>query len=188
LSAQSFEYTTAGWTSSLGVPVIEQTGYGKLFNNLGQPIDSITDDGSLGNNYIARINVHLPDGSAHELRRSESPYPFNRQVPNWDFTGTFYAVDGSRMRFDGTANVLYLPDGSRYIFGSGATTTCPGSTASALAASKRMSPYIDRNGNMLNYTASTRQWADTLGRALCRCLACPKIFGGRSIRRMPSNL
>ena len=42
-----------------------------------------------------------------------------------DMVGTFYAVDGSRMRYDSTGQntgTLYLPDGTRYILG---TSTVP---------------------------------------------------------------
>lgn len=116
LRARSFEFSTAGWTSSLGVPTIEYSGEGKLYNNLGQAIDLGTDDGSLGTNYIARINVHMPDGSSHELRKDDVPHTFNRQNPNYDWTGVFYAVDGSRMRFESASSTLFLPDGSRYVF------------------------------------------------------------------------
>ena len=58
----------------------------------------------------------MPDGSSHELRLDDQVYLF----PVTAFTGTFHAVDGSRMRFEsnaGTASVLSLPDGSRYLFG-----------------------------------------------------------------------
>src|SRR5207253_6808746 len=63
----------------------------------------------------------------------------------------FYAVDGSRLRYDSTSattGTLYLPDGTRYVLN--------GSTAQ----------YIDRNGNTLNYDVPTRQWTDTLGRQI----------------------
>src|SRR5258705_1826192 len=65
-------------------------------------------------------------------------------------TGTFYAVDGSRMRYDANSSppTLYLADGTRYLFNASTTQ------------------YIDRNGNTLTYTASTRQWSDTLGRTI----------------------
>ena len=67
-------------------------------------------------------------------------------------TGVFYAVDGSRMRYDTNTATLYLPDGTRYILG--------GSFAQ----------FIDRNGNTQNfsYNSSTGQWewVDTVGRRI----------------------
>ena len=66
-------------------------------------------------------------------------------------TGTFYSVDGSRMRYDSsgqTTGTLYFPDGSRYTLSTSAVQ------------------YIDRNGNILNYNVANRQWTDTLGRVI----------------------
>src|SRR5207244_3854429 len=59
--------------------------------------------------------------------------------------------DGSRMRYDGNSDgtgVLFLADGSRYFLNGGTTQ------------------YVDRNGNTLNYVASSRQWSDTMGRTI----------------------
>ena len=97
---------------------------------------------------IARVFIHMPDGSSHELRKADAVYPDSNSV---DMSGTFYAVDGSRMRYDSTGETtgtLYLSDGSRYLL-SGSTTQ-----------------YIDRNGNTLNYDNNTRRWTDTLNRTI----------------------
>src|SRR5207244_8699136 len=63
----------------------------------------------------------------------------------------FYPVDDSRLRYESTSQttgILYMPDGSRYVLNS--------STAQ----------FIDRNGNTLNYNATTQQWKDTLDRTI----------------------
>ncbi len=94
---------------------------------------------------IARMHVTLPDGSRHELRKDDDFHAYNENI-----TGLFYSVDGSRLIYDTTTQTLYLPDGSRYVTdgGTGAQT------------------YIDRNGNQLSYSNTTRQWTDTLGRTI----------------------
>src|SRR6185369_833468 len=83
------------------------------------------------------------------------------------FTGTFQSVDGSRVRFEsnaGAPSVLYLPDGSRYLFG-------PYNIGNELTATN----FIDRNGNTLTYNASTRQWTDTLNRTITNPLPASPI-------------
>jgi hypothetical protein len=47
---------------------------------------------------IARVTIHMPDGSQHALRKSDHFY----NGSYIDMHGTFYAVDGSRMRYDST--------------------------------------------------------------------------------------
>jgi RHS repeat-associated protein len=139
------EHSTAGWKTSLDIPKVEwpkQTdGYfytGKPYNFAAYP--------SANAFRVRRVYLHMPDGSTHELRENDQPYQ-----GAIDMQGTFYAVDGSRLRYDSTGQntgTLYLPDGSRYVLNT--------STAQ----------FIDRNGNSLNYDAATRQWTDTLGRVL----------------------
>jgi hypothetical protein len=138
------EHSTAGWTTSLDIPKIEWPGANDFYAYSGQPNYS----GSAYTYRIAKVYIHMPDGSTHELRKSDQPY----QSSGWiDTTGTFYAVDGSRMRYDSTGastGTLYLPDGTRYVLnGSGAQ-------------------YIDRQGNTLTFNAAARQWTDTLGRTI----------------------
>ena len=150
------EHSTAGWTSTLTPPRVEFTGMGQYFTGQGSAAcqDCVPGQTSVGDRYIKRIHVHMPDGSSHELRLDDQVY----LVPVTAFTGTFHAVDGSRMRFEsnaGTASVLYLPDGSRYLFGAYNNGT-------ELTATH----FIDRHGNTLAYNAETRQWTDTLGRVI----------------------
>ena len=151
------EHSTAGWTSTLNPPRVEFTGIGQYFDLQGRAACEdvcVPGQTSVGDRYIKRIHVHMPDGSSHELRLDDQVY----MVPFTAFTGTFHAVDGSRMRFEsnaGGASVLYLPDGSRYLFGS-----YNGGTEMTATH------FIDRNGNTLAYNAGTRQWTDTVGRVI----------------------
>ncbi|MDQ3253940.1 MAG: hypothetical protein M3R15_08555, partial [Acidobacteriota bacterium] len=157
------ERSAAGWTSSLGVPRIEYPvdSENQVYDYEGKPTSKEFPAGcdSPSNPavyYIKRILVHMPDGSSHELRKDDSPYFFDTQLPNpnYDKTGIFYAVDGSHLRFDFDSGTLYLPDGSRYIF--------PLQPNGELSATQ----YLDRNGNTLSYNAAARQWTDTLGRVI----------------------
>ena len=140
------EHSTAGWKTSLDVPQIEWPKLNDRYWADGKPYAR----GYVGTytHRVARVYIHMPDGSTHELRKSDQPYLDNNTI---DMTGTFYAVDGSRLRYDSTGETtgtLYLADGTRWILNS-STVQC-----------------IDRNGNTLNYNTATRQWTDTLGRTL----------------------
>jgi hypothetical protein len=152
------EHSTAGWTSTLTPPRVEFTGMGQFYDwqGIGACQDvCLPGQTTVGDHYIKRIHVHMPDGSSHELRLDDQVHV---GLPVAPFTGTFHAVDGSRMRFEsnaGTASVLYLPDGSLYLFGAYNNGT-------ELTATH----FIDRHGNTLAYNAGTRQWTDTLGRAI----------------------
>ena len=155
------EHSTAGWTSTLTPPRVEFTGMGQFYDGQGRaacPDVCVPGQTSVGDHYIKRIHVHMPDGSSHELRLDDQTHFF----PVATFTGTFQAVDGSRMRFEsnaGTASVLYLPDGSLYLFGAY-------NDGNELTATH----FIDRNGNTLTYNTSTRQWTDTLNRVIANPL------------------
>lgn len=138
------EYSVAGWVSSLDAPKVEWPKEDDLYWYTGKPYS-----GDLYPNTfrIARVFIHMPDGSTHELRKSDQPYR-----GDVDMNGTFYAVDGSRMRYDSPdvntgENTLYLPDGTRYIWKTDGKIE-----------------YRDRNGNTLSYNPANRQWKDTMGR------------------------
>ena len=136
------EHSTAGWTTSLDPPRIEWPKEKDHYNASGK--EHCAACGTGGGWRIARLYLHMPDGSTHELRKSDDAYQ-----GAINFSGTFYAVDGSRLRYDSTGQTtgtLYMPDGARYVLNVGTAQ------------------FIDRNGNALNYNASTRQWTDTLGR------------------------
>jgi RHS repeat-associated protein len=139
------EHSTAGWKTSLDIPKIEWPKSTDGFFYSGGPYNFAAYP-SANAFKVRRVYIHMPNGSRHELRENDQPYQ-----GAIDMVGTFYAVDGSRIRYDSTGidtGTLYLPDGVRYVLN--------GSTAQ----------YIDRNGNTLNYNGSTRQWTDTLGRVV----------------------
>src|SRR5258706_2723798 len=140
------ELSSAGWKTSLDIPELEWPKQNDRYWYTGKPY-------ALGYYYgytyrIARVFIHMPDGSTHELRRSDQIY---QDTNVGQMNGTFYAVDDSRMRYDGNSDgtgTLYLADGSRYVMNGGTTQ------------------YIDRNGNTLSYNATNRQWTDTMGRVI----------------------
>lgn len=139
------EYSSAGWQTSLDLPKIEWPKQSDGWFYSGGPYNFASyPSGSAFR--VRRVYIHMPDGSKHELREGDQPYQ-----GAIDMYGIFYAVDGSRLRYDSTGQntgTLYLPDGTRYVLN--------GSTAQ----------FIDRNGNTLNYNASTRQWTDAMGRSI----------------------
>jgi len=138
--AQYAVESAGGWTSSLDW---------FKWPEGGPPLHYYTDRGEAASNKgtrrVARMFVRLPDGSKHELRRDDVIYSAGSSLP-----GTYYAVDGSRLRYETASMTLFMPDGSRYI------GTSDYSTMS----------YVDRNGNTSTYTYSTGQWTDTLGRVI----------------------
>jgi RHS repeat-associated protein len=144
VDAKFAEHSTVGWTSSLDVPVIEYIGSTQPFTNTGSPICTICIPEETDTRYyIDRLLVHMPQGSTHELRKNDTP------VLALSLTGMYYAVDGSRLRYDADNAILYLPDGSRYLL------NAPGGVQ-----------YIDRNGNTLSFNSSSKHWTDTLGRVI----------------------
>jgi RHS repeat-associated protein len=140
------EHSTAGWKTSLDIPEIEWPKLNDRYWYTGKPYSPGYQSGFTFR--IARVFIHMPDGSTHELRKADAVYPDNNFV---DMAGTFYAVDGSRMRYDSSGEqtgTLYLGDGTRYVL-NGTSVQC-----------------IDRNGNTLNYDIANRQWTDTMGRTI----------------------
>lgn len=91
---------------------------------------------------IMRKFATLQDGSRHELRRDDA-----RHDPAESTSGTYYAVDGSRLIYESSSDTLFLPDGSRYV-----------------GAGPDSFQYVDRNGNSLMYNSGV--WTDTLGRSI----------------------
>src|SRR5439155_2321410 len=139
------QYSISGWKTSLDLPTVEWPKEDDQYYYSGQTFCFVCDSG-FHHFRVARLFMHMPDGSTHELRQSDQPYEGTLRV-----TGIFYAVDDSRLRYDSTSQttgILYMPDGSRYVLNS--------STAQ----------FIDRNGNTLNYNATTQQWKETLDRTI----------------------
>ena len=139
------EHSTAGWTTSLDVPKVEWPKFNDLYWYDGKPYYSSIQPYTYR---VANVFIHMPDGSTHELRKADQVY---QNLGTVDTSGTFYAVDGARLRYDSTGastGTLYMPDGSRYVLND---TTAQ---------------FIDRNGNTLSYNSSARQWTDTMGRVI----------------------
>lgn len=140
------EHSTAGWTTSLDVPKIEWPRQNDIYWYTGKPYPRSSQPPFTYR--VAEVFIHMPDGATYELRKTDAVYQDGGSV---DMVGTFYSVDGARMRYDSTGQntgTLFLPDGTRYILG--ATTV----------------QRLDRNGNTLNYNIGSRQWTDTMGRVI----------------------
>jgi hypothetical protein len=116
------KHSIAGWRSTLDLPVIEFPKSSVVYDYLGRA-SSGSSGGQCAPFRIAEVYIHMPDGSTHTLRKSDQPYNSPSSV---DMTGTFYAIDGSRMKFvaNGTANTgtIYMPDGSYYTIGTSTST------------------------------------------------------------------
>jgi YD repeat-containing protein len=154
------ENSIAGWTSSLEPPRIELTGEEQMFGSTGKPLGGSIDDPESYTCYVRRVHLHLPDGSSHELRKDDSTPCSPSDSPSSDYSGMYYAVDGSRTRYDYDAGVLYLPDGSRYFFAPYQYFTRYGNYVDG----RWGTTYIDRHGNTMSYNMGTGVWTDTLGR------------------------
>ncbi|HEY0169933.1 MAG TPA: RHS repeat-associated core domain-containing protein [Pyrinomonadaceae bacterium] len=139
------EHSAAGWTTSLDPPKLEWPKSGDRYK-----YDGTSYKGTGVESYqIQHVFVHMPDGSTHELRKTDEV--ISAGAPQG--VGVYYAVDGSRMRYHGRADntgTLTMPDGSRYEFQFGYDTA----------------QFIDRNGNKLSYDGQSRVWTDTLGRPI----------------------
>lgn len=148
----------AGWTSSLKVPQVVFTEKNRDYSESGQYCSG---------GIVPRLHVYLPDGSTHELRRSDV-----QMTGALDWSGAYYAVDGSRMRYETETKTLWLPDGSRYIIYGAPGANDPNSVYDSMNEAMRdkyyltqPADYIDRNGNKLTYNPTAKKWTDTLERA-----------------------
>jgi RHS repeat-associated protein len=133
ITAMYAEHSRAGWTSSIGFPVIDTWSDTDVYDQFGSPTG---DTCPLGCFSVDRVLARMPDGSAHELRSTDQPSAAGAATPD-----DYYAVDGSRMRYQRSTGTLFMPDGSRYLIGG--------------------AQYVDRNGNTLTYGNGV---TDTLGR------------------------
>ncbi|HEV2861442.1 MAG TPA: RHS repeat-associated core domain-containing protein [Pyrinomonadaceae bacterium] len=136
------EHSASGWKTTLDLPTVEWPKEDDLYYASGRPFCNACQSASRRFR-VARVFIHMPDGATHELRQSDQPYE-GAMIK----TGDFFAVDGSRLRYDATSGTLYLTDGSRYVLGA-------------------VKPqFIDRNGNALTYDPAARKWTDTMNREL----------------------
>ena len=150
------EHSVRGWKSSLSLPIIEFPDFSVGYEYRGRPYHIVTSAaGGCFNFRVPEVYIHMPDGSTHTLRKSDQP----ATAASVDTSGTFYAIDGSRIRFDAGSTVgtgvIYTPDGTKY-------------TINSTSASIQ-----DKNGNTLTYTDSTREWTDALGRHIVDPLVAP---------------
>lgn len=142
-----------GWSSTLQMPYLISTP--EWFDSQGNPCapDKCGETG-LDRHYLRRVRLRMPDGSTHEMRADDNVYSYTQQQP---YPLTYYAVDGSRIRYVEMSNpntnvaqaIIYLPDGSRCV-----TTSNGGGDGQ----------FIDRNGNTLTYHSTNGTWTDSLGR------------------------
>jgi hypothetical protein len=163
--------SAAGWTSTLASPWIDYP-IDKYFGSVygfdyegevyGGTPPSYEENYELY--YIKRLRVMMPDGSSHEFRASDLPVSGGSTLGGFspNFSGTYLSVDNSKMRFETASSTLYMPDGSRYVFGSG-------NNGFATA-------YIDVHGNKLTYSDANKEWTDTTGRVLDNPLPANKTY------------
>lgn len=140
------EHSTAGWTTTLDVPKVEWPRQNDVYWYTGKAYTKGTV--SPFTYRVAHLYMHMPDGTTYEMRKQDAVYQDTGSI---SMTGTFYSVDGSRLRYESSGQstgILYLPNGSRYILGSSSVQ------------------FIDRNGNTLNFDLSSRVWTDTMGRQI----------------------
>jgi RHS repeat-associated protein len=119
-----------------------------------------------GGNYqevdvVYRLRIEMPDGSTKEFRKDD-------RVRNCVLDpiacvetsdGTYLSIDGSAMRFESnelqpdnlTRDVLYMPDGSKYIF-------------PVVVPTPDYGRLVDKNGNFSLYDPGNNKWTDTMGR------------------------
>jgi RHS repeat-associated protein len=142
------EHSNAGWTTSLDPPRLEWPKPGDRYKYDGTSYKGV----GIESYQIQHVFVHMPDGSTHELRKSDEV--IGAGAPQG--AGLYHAVDGSRLRYEGRTNnnsgTLWMPDGSRYEFQFGLDNV----------------QFIDRSGNVLSYDGQSRVWTDTLGRPMGR--------------------
>jgi len=110
---------------------------------------------------VYRYRLEMPDGSIKEFRKDDRIRDCLSDPNNCNesMDGTFLAVDGSGMRFEHnevqsdqeTRDVLYLPDGSKYIF-------------PVIQPTPTYGKLVDRNGNFSLYDPGNMTWTDTMGR------------------------
>lgn len=157
--------SAAGWTSNLGTPRIDfqnpvYDGWYDGAQYEGQihsdyvPTEPPPNPPVIPFYYVKRLQVTMPDGSTHEFRVDDTNILCGSSQSGcpMDLNGTYLSVDGSKMRLEISQSnrVLFMPDGSRYLFGSGDTATT----------------YIDRHGNKMTYDVANKRWTDTLGRII----------------------
>jgi len=141
-----------GWSTSIDQPRLEVPNL--AYDEYGQLVDINDPDGwEYGDSYwqVGRIYIHMPGGGTHELLNDGTIHEMrygHTNNPNI-FTGDFYSVDSTGLRYNFTTHTLYMPDGSRYIDPNGVSG---------------FTKFVDVHGNTTNL--SVDDYTDTLGRDL----------------------
>lgn len=171
--------SAAGWTSSLSpvridypdeFPYYLEQGAGDYEGAIWSNI--YYGENSFAIYYMKRIRVTMPGGSSHEFRASDTPIfcgtTTGALCNDVDLTGTYYSVDGTKMRLVVTSlgATLFTADGRRMFFGA-----ANGSVLGQVATS-----IIDAHGNRTEYDPATGEWTDTMGRVIESPL--PENLGG----------
>jgi RHS repeat-associated protein len=112
---------------------------------------------------VYRFRIQMPDGSINEFRKDDRVRDCIADSNNCSETGdgSYLSVDGSGMRFEHnevqsnqeTRDVLYLSDGSKYIF-------------PVIQPTPDYGKLVDRNGNFSLYDPGNMTWTDTMGREI----------------------
>jgi hypothetical protein len=158
------ELMVSGWTSSLGVPTLGDQGAQFYDYSSG----AVTTTCSPSCKIVRHVQIIMPDGSSHDLRHSVPLATWISGQPAPSLSGTYYAVDGSQMRYEYDTKLLYLADGSHFILGDYQTPTV----------------FYDRNGNTQTYNPTSHVWTDNLGRVIASPLAGSIIPGDSTFQQL----
>jgi len=152
-------WSAAGWSSSLNLPLIDYNQYyrERYFVDPESGVQTIPVNENIPNGteifYAKRLRIKMPGGSTVEFRKDDLIYSLGiiGSQATQDITGTFYAVDGSRMRLDldPIITTLYIADGGRFLFDGYA---------------EKPHTFIDRNGNKTAISEAGQ--VDTMGREI----------------------
>ena len=115
--------------------------------------------GTQGTLTVYRYTVAFPDGTTKEFRKDDRVRNCALNECGESYDGTYLSVDGSGMRLEKgevqpdsqIRDVLYMPDGTRYIF----PETDPAPTYEV---------EIDRQGNVSRFDPVNQKWVDNVGR------------------------
>lgn len=127
---------------------------------------------------VFRVNIQMPDGSIAEFRKDDKKLQCGFSATGTssctgaaNVDGTYLSVDGSRMRFERNElqangqkrNVLYLPNGSRYLF---PLMNVDGTVSGPPNTGEEAVEFIDVDGNRTQFDRTSRTWLDTMGRSI----------------------
>ncbi len=126
--------------------------------------------------FVKRVRVKMPDGAVVEFRKDDKIYTCRTGNCASDLDGSYLAVNGSRMRLehnepqpDGKKrDILYLPDGSRYLLPLPITPNSPSTDPN-----DQLTIFIDANGNKMRYDPIQNVWTDSLDRPIANPFSLP---------------